>query len=261
VADRFRIKIKQAVKSAFASGRKALSKVALKKALKDQDEKAVVSLASKAIEATKKELKKSLLPLIKKVYAEVGKGGVKGIARNLRAAAPKIDFKFDITNPRAVEWVKTHALELIDDLSKTTSDAIRDEIEASFVDQFDVDELADKISELIGDDARAELIARTESMAAANAGQQELWAQATEAGLLTGDETQEWITTPDDRLCAICEPMDGVQAPMGGFFDVEGEQIEGPPAHPDCRCTLGLTLVGTETLAPERPTSEATSSS
>jgi SPP1 gp7 family putative phage head morphogenesis protein len=114
-------------------------------------------------------------------------------------------------------------------------------VEASFEEQFDVDELADKIGDLIGDDARAETIARTETMRASNQGQQELWAQAEDAGLLTGKEEQEWIVTPDDRLCPICEPMDGVTAPMGGSFRLNtGEVVDGPPAHPNCRCTIAL---------------------
>jgi hypothetical protein len=59
---------------------------------------------------------------------------------------------------------------------------------------------------LIGDPERAELIARTETMRASNEGQQEAWDQAVEEGLLTGNEQQEWIVTPDDRLCPSASP-------------------------------------------------------
>ena len=81
------------------------------------------------------------------------------------------------------------------------------------------------------------MIARTETMRASNMGQQEAWAQAKDKGLLTGKEKKEWITTPDDRLCPVCEPMDGKKVPMADEFD-----IEGPPAHPQCRCTIAITL-------------------
>lgn len=157
----------------------------------------------------------------------------------LRAAA---DFKFDVTNPKAVEWIQDHAAETITGINEATRDEIRDLVEASFEDQFDVDELADQIGDLIGDDARAETIARTETMRASNQGQLEAWNQATEAGLLTGREQKEWIVTPDDRLCPICEPMDGVNVPLDADFDVDGDMIDGPPAHPNCRCTVALTL-------------------
>lgn len=162
----------------------------------------------------------------------------------MRAAAPSLikGWAFDTSNPAAQQWVQDHATELIDDLSTTTRDDIKDLLESAFEGEFDVAELSDHISELIGDDARAETIARTETMTASNEGQQEAWDQAVEDGLLTGNEQQEWIVTPDDRLCPICEPMDGVKADLDGTFQVDGDDIDGPPAHPNCRCTIGLVV-------------------
>lgn len=155
----------------------------------------------------------------------------------------KVDSAFDVTNPAAVAWVQAHAAELIDGISDTTKTEIRDLIESAFADQFDVYELADRISEVIGDDARAEEIARTETMTASNVGQQDAWDQAVEDGLLTGNELQEWIVTPDDRLCPICDGLDGVQAELGGMFVSDtGDQYDGAPAHPNCRCTVGLAV-------------------
>jgi hypothetical protein len=78
-------------------------------------------------------------------------------------------------------------------------------------------------------------------MQAANDGQLDAWDQAQEAGLLTGDEKKEWITTPDDRICPICDDMDGEQVGLDEEFDVDGDSLDGPPAHPNCRCTVGLT--------------------
>jgi SPP1 gp7 family putative phage head morphogenesis protein len=157
----------------------------------------------------------------------------------LRAASP-IGMAFDKTNPEALKWAKEHAGDLITSISEATREDIRSLVENAFEEQFDVDELSDLISNHVGDDERAELIARTESMRAANEGQQQLWDQAVEAGVLTGTEKQEWITTPDDRLCPICEPLDGQQVGLDEMFDADGEEIEGPPAHPNCRCTVGL---------------------
>ena len=160
-----------------------------------------------------------------------------------RSAAPKVkDFAFDRTNPDAKQWVADHATETIEEMSKATREAIRDLVDQSFDGDFDVHDLADQIAELIGDDARAETIARTETMKASNAGQQEAWDQAVDAGLLTGSEQQVWIVTPDDRLCPICEPLDGQEQDLGGKFDTELGKVDGPPAHPRCRCTVGLTL-------------------
>jgi len=46
-------------------------------------------------------------------------------------------------------------------------------------------------------------IARTETIAAANEGQRQLWQQAIDRGDLTGRERRAWITTPDDRLAVV----------------------------------------------------------
>lgn len=171
------------------------------------------------------------------VYAATVNGG------HLRVATPKIKgFAFDRTNPRARDWVDEHVGELIDEMSRSTRERVKDLVGRTVDGEFDTHDLADRITELIGDESRAETIARTETMAASNGGQREAWAQAVDDGLLNGDEEEEWITTPDDITCEICQPMDGVKKPLGGQFNVGGELIDGPPAHPRCRCTTALAV-------------------
>ena len=88
---------------------------------------------------------------------------------------------------------------------------------------------------------RTRVIARTETMASSNAGQRELWNQARNQGLLKGTEKKEWIFTPDTRACVICEAMAGVQVTLGKLFELpDGQLLEGPPAHPQCRCSEGI---------------------
>jgi SPP1 gp7 family putative phage head morphogenesis protein len=166
-------------------------------------------------------------------------------ALGYRAAEPAgiAGFAFDRTNPRAQEWVDAHAAETIDGINETTRESIKDLIDHAFEGEFDVHDLADEVTELIGDPNRAELIARTETLRASNEGQQEAWLQAVDVGLLTGTENREWIVTPDDRLCLICEPMDGQTVALDEAFELEdGTKIDVPPAHPRCRCTMGISL-------------------
>ena len=90
---------------------------------------------------------------------------------------------------------------------------------------------------------RADMIAVTESMRAANRGQQLLWDQAIENKTLNPSEFQKrWIVTPDDRLCPKCNSMGQQRIEVQGDF--EGESGEGvmpaPPLHPLCRCAVGL---------------------
>jgi len=91
---------------------------------------------------------------------------------------------------------------------------------------------------------RTENIARTESMTAANRGQQEAWRAAADAGLLDADQRQVWLITDDERLCAICEPMEDQTAPLGGVFTNPDTQAQypGPPIHPSCRCAVSLDI-------------------
>jgi hypothetical protein len=84
---------------------------------------------------------------------------------------------------------------------------------------------------------RALMIARTETIKGSNEGQNQLWKQAIEAGELPRTVMRVWITTPDERLCPICEALDGVTAKVFGSFN---GQFDGPPAHPNCRCTTGI---------------------
>jgi SPP1 gp7 family putative phage head morphogenesis protein len=157
-------------------------------------------------------------------------------------STPEVEFAFDATNPAAVEAVRDHAADLITGISNTTRNEIKNLVEQAFTDpEMDVASLADEIENIINDPDRADLIARTETMQAANDGQLDAWDQAQEAGLLTGDEKKEWITTPDDRICPICDDMDGEQVGLDEEFDVDGDSLDGPPAHPNCRCTVGLT--------------------
>ncbi len=99
---------------------------------------------------------------------------------------------------------------------------------------------------------RATAIARTETMAASNMGQQMLWEQADADGILDDGARRRWIVTPDQRLCKRCSPIPSNPAnhgvPLDGFFiDGFGTQVANPPAHVMCRCTTALIFPDLET--------------
>jgi hypothetical protein len=93
--------------------------------------------------------------------------------------------------------------------------------------------------------ARAEVIARTEVLEAANAGQQAAWTAALNQKALGQGLVKRWLLTKDDRLCPLCKQMVGE--------DGKGQQVRinepfltplgprmHPPMHPQCRCVMGL---------------------
>jgi SPP1 gp7 family putative phage head morphogenesis protein len=90
---------------------------------------------------------------------------------------------------------------------------------------------------------RAETIARTETLNAANAGQQALWNEAGRVGLVDRARAwKEWIVTPDDRLCVLCEQMEGARVRVDDEFSTPRGSLEHPPMHPRCRCAMGLSF-------------------
>lgn len=157
--------------------------------------------------------------------------------KKVQSSTPPFSMQFDAKNENAIEWVKKHSLELAKDLSKTSKENIADALESAF-EEGSVDGLRDSILDEVGDETRADVIARTESMIAANEGQRQSWDQAVDEGLLTGDEQRVWIASADGKLCPDCEELDGETADLDGEYPGDGG--DGPPLHPNCRCTEGI---------------------
>ena len=89
---------------------------------------------------------------------------------------------------------------------------------------------------------RAWTIARTELVSAVNAGQDALWQLAKQRGILPAGTKRVWLVTYDDALDAeICEPLTDAEAGLDEPFEPGG--FMRPPAHPSCRCSLGIKSV------------------
>lgn len=184
-------------------------------------------------------------------------------------------WRFDAVNPRAVAYVQAHTAELIVDITRTQREAIRQaigrvigaEISATTAEKhirsvigltprmesaawsFRARTMAQGIPVRRADrlfesyrtklvKARAETIARTETIQALSAGRVEAWQQAIDAGVLPAGSEKKWIVTGDDRLCPVCRAMTGERA------DMEGGTFSGgvlfPPRHPRCRCAVTI---------------------
>lgn len=85
---------------------------------------------------------------------------------------------------------------------------------------------------------RAENIARTELIRAESFGRRMAWQEAERAGMFAGQKVERvWIAAAGTRTCEICETLDGQTAGVDSSYD---GGLDGPPAHPSCRCSEGL---------------------
>jgi len=105
---------------------------------------------------------------------------------------------------------------------------------------------------------RARTIARTETIRASNAGQLEAWQQARQQGLLDADRTRrKWIVTLPCPLCRQIRDMNKDGVPLDEPFMGPDGPIDYPPAHPNCRCTVGLSFVEAKPTRIQRPSRTA----
>jgi hypothetical protein len=244
------------------------------------------------------------IQLPSKALADTQKILLEAVTQAANATGTGFGLSFELTNPAAIRWAETRTGELITGVTKETRKAIQDIVRAGQIGDLDVRLQARQIRRVVGlterdagavtrfltgllDDPevsrgfaerqadkmrarllrhRAEMIARTETMTAANRGQLQAWNDAADAGLLRAETTRRvWIATEDDRLCPICAVLDGqtvsfterfISREQATGFDIKpgGQDIQiaglkplkepvssmTPPAHPGCRCAVGL---------------------
>lgn len=177
---------------------------------------------------------------------------------------------FDATNPEAVAWAQREAASLVVDVTTEARAAIRAVVTQGFeagvspsetarlirssigLTERDAGAVMKRHTSLLADgmdgakaakkaeayankllNSRAQTIARTETMKASNEGQEQLWAQARSKGLLDSNARKVWIAFDP---CPICAPLDGETVGIDEDFSIGTD----PPAHPNCRCTIGL---------------------
>lgn len=177
--------------------------------------------------------------------------------------------RFDLTNAAAIAWAERQAGLLVRTVSAQQIAVIRAAVAEAVSGQGTVATAATAITHIIGLDPRraqaltrfradgalpravdryarrlvrqrAETIARSEVMAAANQGLIESWVQARDAGLLPPVLVKRWTTTRDDRRCPQCAPLEGAVAPLEGVFATARGPVARPPLHAACRCVLTL---------------------
>ena len=89
---------------------------------------------------------------------------------------------------------------------------------------------------------RAMTIARTELAHASAKGQEALWSSAAKEGVLdTGRMNRKWLTASHGIVCPVCIALGKLKPiPFAKSFSAAGFNGKNAPAHPNCRCTVGL---------------------
>lgn len=241
-ADSFVKKFENTVRYAFAKGRTAIDREALQKA---ETQGGALEATAPATFAVERALDDLMFDLMLDCMEAGGVAALEQFRVSEFRAAKEVGNKrfgplrmrFDVKNERAIAWAKKHAAEMVKDVTKTTREDIKDAIVNAFQ-KGTLRSAYEDILEAVGDKARANLIARTESMRAANGGQREAWQQAQDEGLLPKRARKVWIYTDDGSVCDECTELDGKRAPLDGEYPDDGG--EGPPLHPNCRCTEGI---------------------
>lgn len=88
---------------------------------------------------------------------------------------------------------------------------------------------------------RALNVARTETIQAANLGQQTAWRQANEDGLLADGFRRFWLTAQNEAVCRLCAPVPGMNAEgvtLEQSFQTPIGPVFAPTLHPSCRCVV-----------------------
>jgi SPP1 gp7 family putative phage head morphogenesis protein len=166
---------------------------------------------------------------------------------------------FELVDKWALSWLESNAKNAGWSITDSIYDELKADLMTGIADGLSIDDIRDSILDRAFEDmdaARAELIARTETLKASNMGSVDAM---RESGVVI---SKQWLTTEDDRTCDWCASMDGEAVGVEEtFFDkgdvmsigdgdnaqemgLDYEDIECPPLHPDCRCTIVAIVEG-----------------
>jgi len=146
-----------------------------------------------------------------------------------------ITFDMAVVSREAIEWARSYTYDLIRGLVDTTRTLVQQATSTFFeTPGMTLGDLNRLLEPAFGP-VRAEMIAVTEvtraDSMAVNQQQQLLAEQGVEMRRI-------WNTRHDELVCAICGPLNGLPEE-----DWKIMFPDGPPAHPRCRCGVGLSVL------------------
>lgn len=158
--------------------------------------------------------------------------------------------EFDVITPDVEKALLANTNKFAVGVTQQTSDAIRATITAGLAAGEGLAELEKRIEASTAfNNARAERIARSETVRAQTQAEISVWEQT---GVVEG---KVWYTALDERVCPYCDSMHGKTISlMTSFFkkgeslsvedesvkdlQLDYENVDGPPLHVQCRCVI-----------------------
>lgn len=137
------------------------------------------------------------------------------------------------TNQIVQGYVNTQSFKQVTGINHTTREALRAELAEGLRKGEGVPELSKRVAKVF-DTARSyrtDMIAQTETARAYAYANYETLAALYAQGLV---KYRRWITAPDELVCPVCKPLDGVTIPFEAQYP---GNIEPGWAHPRCRCS------------------------
>ena len=189
------------------------------------------------------ELREEIVQVIARILAAMGQRELERLA---------LEIEFDFTNPEVQKWLKEYVFKFA---AKIEADSV-EQLRRALLDGLDAGEGIPKITRRINEifidwsKSRAEMVARTEAIRAANRGAVEAYKQA-------GITKKVWIVHHGPRTCFYCESLDGkIVGVEENYFNIgdkltveddgkthtlniDYEDVGHPPIHPRCRCAIG----------------------
>lgn len=198
----------------------------------ERQRKAVTAKAPQSVEDAARRAQAAsggLRDILREMLQESADLGVSVAVRQFET----IGYGFDWTmaNQRAADWVQDYTFELVSGIERTTQARLRTAVSEWIENGRPLSSLVRDLDATFGR-GRAELIASTEVTRA--------FAEANELAMRESGiaEGMEWRTAEDERVCPICGPLADQRVEFGQPFEVDGQQIDRPPAHPRCRCWI-----------------------
>lgn len=223
----------------------------MKPILEEQHKEALVNLEAHASSFTKEAQQKlfddaaydkKLLDSLVPVMADLGKE--QGALALIFAGDEDGEF---VLNARYQKYVEKRTQKMAQNFNDQTLEKLNKSLAEGIQAGENLDKLRKRVDEVYGDAERYRTlrVARTETLNASNEATNEAYRQT---GYVKG---KEWYVNPD--ACDLCTPFEGKTIGLDDTYVKEGESyedasgevhensyddIDSPPLHPNCRCTI-----------------------